>query len=397
VHRRTDLGRNEQARCRHCHTILYRDDPRYVNRTLALAVTGIILFVVANLFPVIQIDLTGVSQYMNIPVAVSQLFAHGYYVVGIGVLFMVLIIPMLVLVSYTVVLWSLMHRRNKRIVRNLLILLSRLLPWSMVDVFAISILVALVKLSDSVEIRFGVAFWALVLYVGIDLYLTKARRLGTLWSIYDHIYPRSARTHLPLKMVRCPVCEAVNPDRGGEERCVRCGSQIRPTLSRSLHRSWAFLITALLLYFPANLYPVLRVKNVLYHSESTIIGGIIQLWDEGSYPVAVIILVASVFVPILKFIVLLYLLISVRYPVAGTRRARHRMHAILEWIGPWSMVDVFVVSVLVGLVHYDTFSVLAGPGATAFVLMVFFTMLAAMSFDPRLIDTAAPQRKETEK
>jgi len=98
-----------------------------------------------------------------------------------------------------------------------------------------------------------------------------------------------------------------------------------------------------------------------------------------------IILIASVFVPILKFVLLLYLLISVHYPVSESKALRHKLYYLTEMIGPWSMIDVFVVSILVGLVKFDTFTILAGPGATAFVLMVFFTMLAALSFDPRLI------------
>jgi paraquat-inducible protein A len=140
-----------------------------------------------------------------------------------------------------------------------------------------------------------------------------------------------------------------------------------------------------MLYIPANLYPILTIHNLFGRTNNTIIGGVIALWDSGSYAVAAIIMFASVVVPILKFIVLLYLLISVHYPVRSSKTLRHRLYTITEWIGPWSMVDVFVVSILVGLVRYQSFQILAGPGATAFVLMVFFTMLAALSFDPRLI------------
>jgi paraquat-inducible protein A len=130
---------------------------------------------------------------------------------------------------------------------------------------------------------------------------------------------------------------------------------------------------------------VLELKNVLYEGGNTIIGGVIQLWDQGSYVIALIILVSSVFIPILKFILLLYLFISVRYPVAVSKQVRHRLHAVIEVIGPWSMIDVFVVSILTGLVKYDSFNIVAGRGAAVYVLMVFFTMLSALSFDPRLI------------
>jgi paraquat-inducible protein A len=379
------LEKGIRARCSHCGTILYRNDPYYLDRTLALTVTGIILFIAANLFPLVRIDLFGNAQFVNIPIAIAQLLGNGFYLVGMGITLLVLVIPILVMGSYAVVLILLEQRRGRWIVRNLLVLLSKLLPWSMMDVFVISILVALVKLTGEVNIHLGVSFWALSLYVAVELYLTRVSRLGSLWEIYDRVYEIRPKTPLGKRSIRCPVCEAVNPDLGGDERCVRCGSRIYPAPRVSLGRSWAFLVTAMILYFPANYYPVLELKNVLYEGGNTIIGGVIQLWDQGSYVIALIILVSSVFIPILKFILLLYLFISVRYPVAVSKQVRHRLHAVIEVIGPWSMIDVFVVSILTGLVKYDSFNIVAGRGATVYVLMVFFTMLSALSFDPRLI------------
>jgi paraquat-inducible protein A len=385
IHARVPLEKGIRARCSHCGTILYRNDPYYLDRTLALTVTGIILFIAANLFPLVQINLFGNAQFVNIPIAIAQLLGNGFYLVGLGITLLVLVIPILVMGSYAVVLVLLQQRRGRWMVRNLLVLLSNLLPWSMVDVFVISILVALVKLTGEVSIHLGVSFWALSLYVGVDLYLTKVSRLGSLWEIFDRTYESRPKTLLSQGSVRCPVCEAVNPDMGGDERCVRCGSRIYPAPRVSLGRSWAFLVTAMILYLPANYYPVLELKNVLYQGGNTIIGGVIQLWDQGSYVIALIILVSSVFIPILKFILLLYLFVSVRYPVAVSKQVRHRLHSVIEVIGPWSMIDVFVVSILAGLVKYESFNIVAGQGAAVYVLMVFFTMLSALSFDPRLI------------
>lgn len=201
------------------------------------------------------------------------------------------------------------------------------------------------------------------------------------------------------KLLRCPICEAVNRDTEGDIYCHRCDSRIfrHPKLSTS--RAWAFLITALILYIPANLYPILINEQFVSREGNTIIGGIIVLWEEGSYPIAMIILVASVLVPILKFIVLLYLLINANLKKQrDTKVDQHKLHYITEIIGPWSMVDVFVVAILTGLVHIGSIRVIAGPGATAFVLMVMFTMFAALSIDTRLFkergsygsDTTAP-------
>ncbi len=186
-------------------------------------------------------------------------------------------------------------------------------------------------------------------------------------------------------LLRCPVCEAVNRDREGDIYCHRCHSRIFRNPKLTTSKAWAFLITALILYIPANLYPILVNEQFVSKEGNTIIGGIILLWEEGSYPIALIILVASVLVPILKFIVLIYLLISAHFKKHRyTKVDQHKLHYMTEIIGPWSMVDVFVVAILTGLVHIGSIRVIAGPGATAFVLMVLFTMFAALSIDTRL-------------
>jgi paraquat-inducible protein A len=202
-----------------------------------------------------------------------------------------------------------------------------------------------------------------------------------------------------IELIRCPVCEAVNIDNGGELYCHRCNSRIYRDPKYGISRTWALLITAMILYIPANFFPVLQVHTVFSNSQNTIVGGMISLWDEGSYAVALVILVASVFVPILKFILLIYLLLSVKHPVSESPETRYKLYYLTEVIGPWSMVDVFVVSVLTGLVRYSSFSIVAGTGATAFVLMVFFTMLAALSFDTRYIRQSRlkPKIKESDR
>jgi len=188
LYRKTDLGKGQYAQCKECTTILYRYDPHHLNRALMLAVTGIILFIMANSFPLVRIDFLGKEQYVNTLAAVYQLVQSGYYLVALGVLFMVVVIPALVLLDFILLLTLMQKKRGEKIVKRLLILLAHLLPWSMADIFLISVLVALVKLSDDVGIWFGVSFWAMILYVGIDLYLTKVRRQGDLWEQYMRIY-----------------------------------------------------------------------------------------------------------------------------------------------------------------------------------------------------------------
>jgi len=188
------------------------------------------------------------------------------------------------------------------------------------------------------------------------------------------------------ELLRCPVCEAVNIDKGKKNVCRRCGSAIYRHRHFQTEKSWAFLITAIIAYIPANLYPMLITKQFGSSSGSTILGGVILLWEHGSYPIAAIIFFASIVIPILKFIILLYLLISVKYPLGKDKRVnKHKLYYLTEIVGPWSMIDVFVVAILAALIHLANIEIVAGTAATAFALSVFFTLLAAHTFDTRLI------------
>jgi len=188
------------------------------------------------------------------------------------------------------------------------------------------------------------------------------------------------------KLIRCPVCGAVNIDKGKKNRCRRCASAIYHHRRFSTERSWAFLITAMIAYIPANIYPMLITKQFGSEEGNTLLGGVVMLWEHGSYPIAAIIFVASILIPVLKFLVLIYLLISVKYPIGKDKKVnKHKLYYMTELIGPWSMIDVFVVAILAALIHLANIEIIAGMAATAFALSVFFTLLAAHAFNERLI------------
>ena len=188
----------------------------------------------------------------------------------------------------------------------------------------------------------------------------------------------------------CGACGLVEPIAG--RRCSRCLATLHLRKPFALQRTWALMIGATLLYVPANLLPVLDVQSSIKgEQKSTIISGVIQFWQDGDYPVAAIIFTASIMIPILKIIALVWLCLATghgRRPEATTR-----LYRITEFIGRWSMVDVFVVAILVGVVQLGSvMSIYPGEGALAFAGVVILTMLAALSFDPRLIwDAAARQ------
>jgi paraquat-inducible protein A len=169
-------------------------------------------------------------------------------------------------------------------------------------------------------------------------------------------------------------------------RCVRCDSPVHVRNVNSIQKTWAYLITAFVLYLPANLLPIMSTTLLGKDSSNTILSGIVALWEHGSYPIALIIFIASVLIPIAKLLVLCWLCYMVQNQSRVLLRERTLLYRITEFIGRWSMIDVFVVGILVSLVHLgNLMTIYPGPAALSFAGMVVATMLAANSFDPRLI------------
>ena len=187
-----------------------------------------------------------------------------------------------------------------------------------------------------------------------------------------------------MKLASCHVCSQLSPDT--EHTCPRCLAPLHLRKTDSIQRSWALLITAAMLYIPAMLYPVTTVFALGEVQSSTLMGSVIHFFHSGAWPIAVIIFVASVAVPILKIIGLAYLLICAQFKSHKNRVQLTRLYRMVEFVGRWSMIDVFVVAILVALVQIGIFiNIIPGLGIMAFTGVVVVTMFAAMQFDPRLI------------
>jgi len=172
----------------------------------------------------------------------------------------------------------------------------------------------------------------------------------------------------------------------GRARCPRCQSLVHLRIVHSIGVSWALLVTAMLAYLPANLYPVMTVVSLGQTQSDTILSGVIYLLLHGDWPLALIVFIASVLVPLLKMIVLSYLLFTAQRRSPVHRAQRARLYRIIELVGRWSMVDIFVVALLAALVQIGNLATIEpGVGAVAFTLVVILSMFAAIHFDPRLI------------
>lgn len=182
----------------------------------------------------------------------------------------------------------------------------------------------------------------------------------------------------------CHDCGFASP--AGRPDCPRCGSPVHARKPDSLTRTWAYLITAILFYLPANLLPVMRTDMFGNGIESTILSGVVDFWKMGSWDVALVIFLASVFVPCAKFLILILLLETARRRSRWALRERARLYRFIEFIGYWSMLDVLVVALVAALVQFHSLGTIQPRlGILFFGLVVVMTMLASMSFDPRLI------------
>lgn len=202
---------------------------------------------------------------------------------------------------------------------------------------------------------------------------------------------------IDIGLISCRVCGLVCRNVADDKEldgdgvddamaCPRCGSALRRRKNASLARTWALLIAGVLLYIPANVLPIMRTASLNDIDDNTIISGVVELWKKGSPSLAVIVFGASIVVPMLKFSVLALLAASSQRHSRWAPTQRAKLYRLVELVGYWSMLDVFVVSLLTGLVRFNVLSrVEPLPGVIFFGLTVVLTMFASMSFDPRLI------------
>jgi len=191
-----------------------------------------------------------------------------------------------------------------------------------------------------------------------------------------------------LGLCTCHSCGALSELIPGihEMRCPRCGAALHLRKPNSIARTWAFLIAAYIMYVPANVLPIMKTGSMFGAQSDTIMSGVAYLWHSGSWHLALIVFIASVLVPLAKMFCLTFLAISVQRGWTERALERTKLYRVLEFVGPWSMLDVYVVTILVALVQLKSLATIQpGPAAAAFGAVVVLTMFAAMAFDPRLL------------
>lgn len=391
IYRRHQLEPGETANCARCGATLWRYSGLTLSNWLALAIAALIVFGVANAYPVASMSVQGMVQQASLLDAIFITWRQDHWVVAIMTGMAGFALPMLQLSVLLWVLGPLSRGREPLGFRTAMRLLGFLRPWCMVPVFLLGVLVAVVKLAGMAAVTPGIG---LVAFGILTILLTMLGRLSphVLWRYAESV--GVVPVHIPQTapdtvLTGCHVCGQVQAlpraaDPEEHHHCVRCDALVHFRKPDHLARTWALLLAAVVFYIPANVLPVMQVRSVLGDSAHTILGGVVELWDMGSWDIALIVFIASVAVPLTKLLALMLLLLTEKWRSTTNLRPRTRLYQMVEFIGQWSMLDVFVVILLAALADFQgLMEISAGAGAAAFGLTVILTMLSAMSFDLR--------------
>ena len=383
------------AQCARCPTILRRVTAHRLDQIMALTVAALVLLLVMCATTLMSVETAGIYHVADLFSGPDELVRQNMAPLAAVVLFVTVVAPLARLIATLYVLIRVNELNPPAHVRRVFALAERLRPWSMIEVFVLGVFVAYVKLGGLVHIGLEVGVYALLVLTFVLVWLDSALDREKVWERLDR---KDRPDVLPCTQgismagaVGCETCGLVSAPSPGHPRCPRCDSMLHRRRPDSIARTWALVIAAAILYIPANYFPVLTVVQLGAGQPSTIIGGVEELIVTREYPLAALVFFASIAVPVLKLIGLSTMLIATQTGRAGRLRDRTRLYHIVRFIGRWSMIDIFMESLLGALVIFGSvITIEPGFGALAFCAVVVLTMFAAETFDPRLMwDTAA--------
>lgn len=408
------LPRGGSARCARCRVVIARNPVDPIGRPLALSVAAAVVFLVANTAPLMGLSAVGREASTTILGGAQEMWNRGSEITAAIVAFCAVIAPGAFIAFMLAVLIGAKRTPAPRWVGRLLRMATSVQPWSMSEVMLLGILVALIKIAHLATVIPGIGLYAVGLLVVLLAVTASIFEPRAIWSRVvwaDGTLPPDLRLRRVGQgdrepsgawvsahpgLASCSTCGLLSRPAGPDQlgQCPRCGATLTTRHHFSIQTTWALVIAAAILYVPANAFPVLVTTTFGSTEASTILGGVVFLYQEGSWVLALIVLVASVIVPLGKLVALAYLMFTVQRGSLKSNHDRTRLYRLVELIGRWSMLDVFVVAFITALVQLDPLmSVSPGIGVMYFMVVVVLTMIAAHSFDPRLIwNPSAPGR-----
>ncbi|GAB0115966.1 paraquat-inducible membrane protein A [Acidisoma sp. 7E03] len=383
--------------CTRCGVTLRRVQKNPLGRCLVLTLTALFCFVIACTMPLMRVSTSGIVLGADLFSGPERLRNQGIWELALVVVFTTVAAPFLKLLGTAYVLIGLRLPRPPRHLPLIFGWVERLAAWSMVEVYLLGVFVAYVKLVDMVHIDVGYAVFALVALMVAMVAADATLDRHAVWEEIERRgitrHPKTPQAEAAVRpptdgtVLSCETCEKVAVAVGeGPHECRRCGSLLHGRKPNGVARCWALVIAAAVLYIPANVYPVMTVVQMGSGLPTTILGGVEELVAAKMYPLAAIVFIASIMVPMLKLVGLVLLLVMTQLRRHERLVDRVRLYRIIAVIGRWSMIDIFMESILVALVQFGAIvTIEPGVGAVAFAGVVILTIFAAEAFDPRLM------------
>ncbi len=396
----------EKSICPRCDCVLSKHKKNSVTRSLSLGVSGLLLYFPAIFLPLMTFKKLGVSDSGNVFDTIIDFFANDYFLVALIVLFSAVIFPVLKLSLLVVVTLSIKVKKFPKILPKLFRIYSHLEDWAMVEVYLLGIMITIIKMNHSTNIDFNIGFFCFIGLVVLTIASSVTVYKDKFWELIENkgkqppphsnnqkiadIFLSEPRTAAESGFILCRDCHKlmhrITNKTNTKSTCSRCGATLHQRKPNSIARTWALIITAIIFLIPANTLPIMRVKFLGIPSNSTILDGIRLFFEDGSYAIALIILTASILVPIFKIVGLAIILLTIRLNRPNHLRQKTFMFRVIEFIGRWSMLDIFVIAILGVFVNFGFLtSIETAPAATYFCLVVITTMIAAITFDPRIM------------
>ena len=374
--------------CRRCDRVLERGG-RGLTVAFALSTATFLLLIPANFAMFLRTDVLGVSRSSRLGSAATVMLTDGWPLLAIVVFLFVVLFPLVRFGLLTAVLGALRQGAPPRWAGAAFCWADRLQTWAMPDVFLLGLTVAYARLASSIAVRIGPGAVAFIAAAILSLFVRAALDKAAVWrAIAPDLEPS---TH--ARAIACTTCDLLSPpDREGCP-CRRCTARLRRRKPESMGRTVALTLAALLLYAPANLYPLATLPINYKPMTYTVLQGVIELVQARLWDLALLVFCASFLIPILKLVGLTWCVWSVWRRSRARLVGRTRVYRVVEEIGRWSMVDPFVIGTFVPVMTYNSFIYgRAESAAVPFTAVVVLTIISAKTFDPRLMWDAAEGR-----
>ena len=375
--------------CTRCGRVLITRAVGRVDLPLALAMCALFLLLASSLAPLLSVSTLGAERQSGLLTGVRVFAAEGFPELGALVLICAVVLPFMFLLALVWVL-ACVHfgATDNRYLGRLYRWIGAIRPWMMLEVFLVGGFVAYTRIQAVATIEVDAGGWCFIAATFATLLALTQLDDHTVWDALPLSQDATRLDGHPT--VACTACDLILPASSAHHSCPRCGASLHTRKPDAFRRTAALIIAGYLLYIPANLLPVTTLDGVGGLEEHTIMSGVFELIHNNLWPLAVIVFVASIVLPLLKLLSLTWMLIAVRLRSARLLRARTRLYRTIDAIGRWSNIDVFMGSMLVALLQFGALTtVRAQPGLVAFAAVVVLTMVATETFDSRLMWDAA--------